>query len=239
MVGEYFISAVGDFQNECLEFDFGFHTFGPHSACCFTNLQEKYMLSPQPPPLQYPPPNNWSWAVASQGTLSGCSHWLLRQYRLALLITKHKWHPPLYCHPNPMVPIDTGEEIIYTPPHSYSSFYHSYLSMFLYPLTQFILFLTLYLSPLSITISPLTHLIYYYISSPLLYYYLPNINVYLLGCRRLRCGIVRGRWGFDYGNIYNSHENNSRAYLTLILFFVRSCPWWTMRITGYGLSLYW
>ena len=26
----YFISAVGEFQNECLEFDFGIHAFGPY-----------------------------------------------------------------------------------------------------------------------------------------------------------------------------------------------------------------
>ena len=29
LILKYFISAVGEFQNEFLEFDFGFHTFGP------------------------------------------------------------------------------------------------------------------------------------------------------------------------------------------------------------------
>ena len=29
MILKYFISAVGEFQNKELEFDFGFHTFGP------------------------------------------------------------------------------------------------------------------------------------------------------------------------------------------------------------------
>ena len=75
LILKYFISAVDEFQNIFLEFDFGFQAFGPHSACRLTLLPKKDMssprLSPGLPPRQCFPPRNWSGAVADQVNLGG------------------------------------------------------------------------------------------------------------------------------------------------------------------------
>ena len=41
LILKYLISAVGEFQNDFLEFSFGFHTFGP-----FRNLTRHHAAAP-------------------------------------------------------------------------------------------------------------------------------------------------------------------------------------------------
>ena len=90
---------------------------------------------------------------------------------------------------------------------------------------------------LSFTLISHPILSYTLLYSPLLYYFLLKIYLGLPGCRPH--GREIGGWGFDDDDITNSHKNISHADLTQCYFFVRSCPWWTMKIPGCGLSLYW
>ena len=55
LILKYFISDVGEFQNKFLEFDFGFHAFGPHSDCGITPLPAK-KCAPLTPPSPIPSP---------------------------------------------------------------------------------------------------------------------------------------------------------------------------------------
>ena len=175
-LGEYFISSVGEFQYSFLEFDFCFHVFRLHIACCLTSLTKK-MRSPHLPLYQFHPPINLSGDVAAQGTFHGCSHWISCQCRLPLLITPTWFTSIIAPSPQPYFwhwyrggdHWYRGGDHFYPPPTPNTSFYLSYLSLFLHPLTQFIISLTIYISLLSLAISPLTHLISYYfpfISSP-------------------------------------------------------------------------
>ena len=188
-------------------------------------LLTKEMGSPSPPPSPILLLRNCSGSVVDQGTLCGFSNLIYHQCRLPLLMNPTWVTSTIVSSPQPYGQYwYSGGDNFYppSPPHPY--LYHSYLSLFLYHLTQFILSLNLYLSLLSIAISLLTNLISYYISSPLLFRpilssHLPEINVGLLGCRRLSHGIGVGwGWWFDDDNIAYSRKNTAHANLTPILF---------------------
>ena len=123
--------------------------------------------------------------LAAQGTLCGCSHWLFRKCRLSLLITPTWVTSTIIPSPQPYGQHWYRGGNNFHPPPPQPSFYHSYISLFIYPLTQFILSLTLYLSILSLAISPPTHLISYYVSSPILYH--PLSSSPLLSSTKYQC----------------------------------------------------
>ena len=56
LILKYFISMVGEFQNEFLEFNFGFHAFVPHIDCLITPLPKKVDVPSSPPPSPIMPP---------------------------------------------------------------------------------------------------------------------------------------------------------------------------------------